>query len=184
MTHSARYADTKLTHSNYASYFYEGSEVSAITISGDFTAQTVEEGKYILAVVSFFRSMTKMFFGNQDNSKLAGSPPPILKLNGYGKYYFSDVPCVLTSFQHTLPGEVDYIEVAEAQNEIKRNTIQKGQTVVSSASIYSAGITRVPTNSQMSITLQPIFSRKRIHTDFNLENFANGSLLTTKGGFI
>ena len=194
ISHAARYAETKLTHSNYASYFYEGSEVSAVTISGDFTVQTVAEGRYLLAVISFFRSATKMWFGNQDQSSLIGSPPPLLYLNGYGKNYFPNVPVLLTSFQHTMPADVDYIDIG---GDLGLTT--KGPTTgtygfkyggaagdTTSASTDTAHAesfgTRVPTNSQISITLQPVYSRKRIHEQFNLDQFASGSLLT--GGFI
>lgn len=190
VTHNARYAEAKLTHSNYASYFYEGSDVSAVSIQGEFTVQNVEEGRYLLAVISFFRSATKMFFGNQDAAGVTGgpqpgTPPPLLFLNGYGKYYFPSVPCVLTQFQHTMPADVDYIEVISNINEGQyANKTQIGQSFQTSSSLYGQGVTRVPTSSQIQITLQPVYSRKRIHEQFNLEKFANGDLLTTVGGFI
>ena len=180
VTHSARYAEQKLTHSNYASYFYEGSDVSAINISGDFTVQTPDEGQYLMAVIAFFRSCTKMFFGNSDNQALAGNPPPMVFLNGYGKYYFPNVPCVITSFQHTMPGDVDYLEISPQINNTS-----------SSYTSGDAGVnvrTRLPVNSTLAITLQPVYSRKSIHETFNLDKFASGELLVSgaygNGGFL
>ena len=41
VTHNARYQEQALTHSNYKNYFYEGSDVSAISINADFTVQNV-----------------------------------------------------------------------------------------------------------------------------------------------
>jgi hypothetical protein len=63
VNHRARYGVTPLTHANYASYFYEGSEVSSININAEFTVQNIEEGQYLAAVIQFFRTMTKMFYG-------------------------------------------------------------------------------------------------------------------------
>jgi hypothetical protein len=39
----------------------------------------------------------------------AGSPPPILSLNGYGDYVFKNVPVVITSFSIDLPADANYI---------------------------------------------------------------------------
>ena len=184
ITHTARYAESKLTHSNYAAYFYEGSEVAAITIKGDFTVQTVDEGQYLLAVITFFRSCTKMFFGTQAQA-LAGSPPPMVFLSGYGKFYLPNVPCVLTSFQHTMPADCDYIDVVESSSQLNPSgVVPQGSMWKSQSALFSTAITRVPVMSSVSISLQPVYSRKAIHENFNLEKFASGELLSTKGGFI
>ena len=108
VSHAANYLSTPLTHSNYQAHFYNNSEVQDIQISGDFTVQNMEDGQYLMAAVYFFRSATKMFFGQGSN---AGNPPPIVFLDGYGSHYFPHVPCVITTFQHTMPAEVDYIQV-------------------------------------------------------------------------
>jgi hypothetical protein len=182
--HNANYGQTKLTHSNYASYFYEGSEVSAITIASEFTAQSEEEGKYVLAALTFFRSCTKMWFGTQ-TQPLAGNPPPMVFLNGYGKLYFSNVPCVITSFNHTMPAEVDYIEIKHSLDELQPyGRMKTGGISKTQAEMLSNSATRVPTSSTMSITVQPVYSRKFIHENFNLDSFANGELLLTRGGFL
>jgi hypothetical protein len=106
--HSANYSSQALTHSNYPAQFYTNSEVNDITISGEFTVQSPEEGRYLMAAVYFFRSATKMFFGQGAN---VGNPPPIVFLNGYGSHYFPHVPCVITNFTHQLSGDVDYINI-------------------------------------------------------------------------
>ena len=182
--HNARYGETKLTHSNYASYFYEGSDVSAITITGDFTAQSEEEGKYVLAALTFFRSCTKMWFGTQ-SQPLAGNPPPMVFLNGYGKLYFPNVPCVITGFNHTMPADVDYLEVVHSADELNPyGRTKTGGQAKSQIEMLNNAATRVPTNSSLSITVQPIYSRKFVHEGFNLDSFATGELLLTRGGFI
>jgi hypothetical protein len=108
VTHNAQYSTAHLTHSNYPAHFYNSSEVADINISGEFTVQNLEDGQYLMAAVYFFRAATKMFFGQGDN---VGNPPPIVFLDGYGSHYFPHVPCVITQFSHTLPNEVDYIQV-------------------------------------------------------------------------
>lgn len=156
--HTARYGNQKLTHSNYDAYFYEGSEVQAITVAGEFTAQNELEARYILAAIYFFRACTKMWFGQGER---AGNPPPLVYLDGYGDYYFPHVACVITNFSHIMPQDTDYIEAWP----------ESGQK------------TRIPTSSTISITLQPVVSRRKA-TQFNLDEFARGNLLKGRGGFL
>jgi len=155
VSYSAGYSTQKNTHSNYPAFNYDSSEVQAIQISGEFTVQNQSEGEYLLAVIYFFRSAGKMFYGTGD---LAGNPPPVLFLNGYGRDYFPNVPCVLTSFSHIMPSDVDYMDIDS-----------------------NGSVTRMPTNSQITISLQPVYSRSSI-AKFDLENFARGRLLDK--GFI
>jgi hypothetical protein len=96
-----------------------------------------------------------MWFGQ---STRAGTPPPIVFLDGYGEHYFPHVPCVITSFAHTMPPEVDYISTKPA-----------------------GGGTRMPTLSNIQLSLMPVYSRRRT-TEFNLDDFAAGSLINK--GFI
>jgi hypothetical protein len=175
VTHNARYQEQALTHSNYKNYFYEGSDVSAINIVGDFTVQNKDDALYVLAAVYFFRSSTKMFFGKDAD---AGNPPPIVYLNGYGDYYFPNVSCVVTSFQHTMPADVDYMEIAYSQ----------GTDTKAVATSYYANTgkqtARVPTSSSFNVTLQPIYSRQNIARNMTLSSFSQGQLLANKGGFL
>jgi len=178
IVHSARYGANQLTHANYASYFYEGSEVSQINIATDFTVQNIVEGVYFAAVIHFFRSMTKMFYGN---SLLAGTPPPMVYLDGYGEAYLPHVPCVVTQFSHTMPQDVDYIEVPVGANL----TNVAGQQINNS---NFGSRTRLPTFSSIQLTLQPVYSRSNISRNFTLEKFASGGLIQGStspiGGFL
>ena len=178
VSHKARYGATPLTHANYASYFYEGSEVSSININAEFTVQNIEEGQYFAAVIQFFRSMTKMFYGN---SQLAGTPPPMVFLDGYGPAYMPHVPCVVTEFSHTMPSDVDYIEVPVGGSV--RNI--SGQQINTT---NFATRTRLPTSSTLQIALQPVYSRSNVSNNFTLENYAAGGLIqganSPRGGFL
>ncbi len=120
VTHNANYSSATLTHSNYPAHFYNYSEVADIQISGEFTVQNAEDGQYLMAAVYFFRACTKMFFGSGANM---GNPPPIVFLDGYGSHYFPHVPCVVTSFQHTLSPDVDYVEIPINKNVLTETTV-------------------------------------------------------------
>jgi hypothetical protein len=63
MGYKANYQPYDLTHSNYRGYFYKNSAIDAINLRGTFTAQDTTEANYLLAVIHFFRSVTKMFYG-------------------------------------------------------------------------------------------------------------------------
>ena len=214
VTHNANYSTAQLTHSNYPAHFYNNSEVADIQISGEFTVQNMEDGQYLMAAVYFFRSATKMFFGQGAN---VGNPPPIVFLDGYGSHYFPHVPCVITQFSHTLPNDADYIQVPISQTVLDTSptdpnrsvnltpdeqkyvpsllvsntqaTTPETQAIVRNSRTKTiTTTTRVPTNSIVSVTLRPVYSRKNLHERFDLEKFANGGLLADKdngfGGFI
>lgn len=216
VTHSANYTSQSLTHSNYAMSFFKNSEVNDIQIQGDFTVQNEVEGQYLMAAVYYLRACTKMFFGQGAN---AGQPPPIVFLNGYGSHYFPNVPCVITSFTHTLPPDVDYLQIpintttleeVEASGaseqfgkvnlfddgkgnlstnsyapDFNRDTKPRATTKKTQFSTMTT-YTRLPTQSNISLTVRPIYSRKNLHDNFNLDKFAAGGLLGGNGlgGFL
>jgi hypothetical protein len=105
-SYNANYDVAELTHSNYRGQFYKNSNVGDISITATFTAQDTSEAEYMLAVIHFFRSATKMFYG-QDPQR--GAPPPLVYLFGLGQYQFNNHPCVVKSFTYNLPTDVDYI---------------------------------------------------------------------------
>jgi len=108
--YGANYQSTELTHSNYKFFQYENSYVDNILIGCDFTAQDGDEGKYLLSVIHFFRSATKMFYGQDLNPK-PGTPPPMCFLYGLGEFQFNAHPLAITGFNYNLPSDVDYIRV-------------------------------------------------------------------------
>lgn len=110
-SYTASYDPIDLTHTNYKFYQYRNSAVGDISISGEFTAQDTNEARYLLAVIHFFKSVTKMFYGNDTNPP-AGTPPPLLYLSGYGSYQFDKHPVVVSNFSYSLPADVDYIRAS------------------------------------------------------------------------
>jgi hypothetical protein len=108
VTYGATYNSVVPAHSNYKIFQYESSFVDSINITCDFTAQDTDEANYVLAVIHFFRSVTKMFYG-QDQFPKPGTPPPLCYLFGLGEFQFNAHPLAITNFTYNLPTDVDYI---------------------------------------------------------------------------
>jgi hypothetical protein len=122
-SYKANYSSYDLTHSNYKGYYYQGSAVEPVTLSCMFTAQSTKEAEYLLAVIHFFKSVTKMFYG-QDAER--GTPPPLVYLTGLGEYQFNEHACVVQSFTYDLPTDVDYIR-ARSPNINNSNMLNQRQ---------------------------------------------------------
>ena len=208
INYKANYSSYDLTHSNYKGYFYQNSYTDAVNMSATFTAQDSTEAEYLLAVIHFFRSVTKMFYG-QDAER--GAPPPLVFLTGLGQYQFSAHPCVVSSFTYALPADVDYIRARSVNingtNLLSRRVRQDLPTnpissavnrlanLFSSQGILKGAIssptapptlgkndpTYVPTKLEISLTLLPMQTRSQVSQQFSVKGFANGDLL--KGGF-
>jgi hypothetical protein len=202
--YKANYESYDLTHSNYRGYFYKNSYVDAVNIRAQFTAQDTVEANYLLAVIHFFRSATKMFYG-QDSQR--GSPPPLVYLSGLGGFQFNEHPCVISQFNYQLPSDVDYIR-AQTFNRNGTDLLANRERTSIPGNPLSFGINRllnnaltqgalderptqdnlplgtptyVPTKMEMSISLLPIQTRQQVSKQFSLRAFANGNLL--QGGF-
>lgn len=194
INHTASYNPMAATHSNYPFYAYGHSEVSAITVIGDFPVQNSEDARNWVATLHFLRAVTKMFFGGEDNA-LKGNPPPILQLNGYGNHVFNNVPVVVTNFTVDLRNTVDYIctdqsrgVFTDAQGRTS-STRQIDSNAIAddlSRTVTNPSINRTwaPTDSQFNVQLQPVYSRESIKK-FSMQQFVNGSLSNKDGiGFI
>ncbi len=196
MSHSAAYDARSVVHNNYPYYAYQNSQVDQMTIAGAFPVQNEKDGQNWIATLHFLRTVTKMYYGGGTN---AGNPPPVCRLNGYGDYVYKDVPIVITNFTVELREQVDYIGVnvptgpnQSAINEALVGTVDPGLTAdagyiqgsnVTSAVESSGSVNYVPTDSLISITVVPVYSRNKISKQFNLKDFASGSL-TKNEGFI
>ena len=174
VSHTANYNSLSPVHTNYPFQIYDHSSSDDIVITGEFNVENPEEGQYWVACIHYLRSVTKMFYGDGDNS---GAPPPAVKLSGYGDYVFNRVPCVVSNFTVDLPADVDYIAVPLS---VKID----GENDMGIATKYNkSGTTWVPTQSQVSVTLKPTYSRRRT-SEFNLNDFVNGNYLNSGQGFI
>lgn len=137
--YSANYEQYDLVHSNYRGYFYKNSKVGDISVNAVFTAQDTQEAEYLLAVIHFFRSATKMFYG-QDAQR--GAPPPMVYLVGLGDYQFNGHPCLISNFQYNLPADVDYIR-ANNPNNYGTNMLNRVSASTSTSNIVPASVNRL-----------------------------------------
>lgn len=154
----ANYNQIDLIHSNYPHQAYKNSQVDEIQISGEFSCETEMDAAYWIAAVTFFKTATKMFFGQGEN---AGNPPIICRLNGYGSNIFNNVPIVVKSFSVDLREDVNYIQCAT----------------------YGSN-TWVPVLSTISVVVTPVYNRSNLRK-FNLQDYAKGQALTGSGsGYI
>jgi hypothetical protein len=157
LSHSANYAEVHPTHTNYNYNAYENSKVDAITITGEFFQENENDAKYWIACLHFLRTATKMFYGN---SNPLGNPPVVCRLNGYGKHVLNNIPVVITNFTTDLPVDVDYIQCT-----------------------INGLINYVPTQSSITVTLQPQYAR-RSQSGFSLNQYASGGHINGDEGFI
>jgi hypothetical protein len=205
VAYNASYDPTDLTHSNYKYFTYRGSAVDSISLGCEFTAQDTTEAAYLLAVIHFFKSVTKMFYG-QDKNPIAGTPPPLCYLTGLGTFQFDNHPLVITSFTYTLPVDVDYIQTsgssppgvntAPGQSKgspnvdpgssrrdaggLNTGAVASPPNFTSNTGAASGGAsdpTYVPTKMQITIGAVPIVTRADISNTFSLEKYATGELL-------
>lgn len=157
MANTASYTPTKPVHSNFAFYSYQNSAADTINITGDFTVEIEEEGKYWIAMNHFFKSVTKMAYG--ENSILPqGAPPPICKLQGYGNHIFHNVPIVINNYSVNYPNDVDYVLVRGFAGDPQG--------------------TYVPIRSTVNISCNIVHSREKIKT-FSLDTFVKGGYIGT-----
>ena len=164
LTHRAQYEMEGLLQTNYTMPYYTKSSVDSIQIQGRFTAQNESEANYVLAMINFFRTATKMFYGK---SNLTGTPPPVLYLDAYGQNLFDHIPIVISDFQYSMPNDCHYI---------------------TTKSYKGSNLNKVPVDLNITLTAIPTYSRNNISNNFSLNAFANGDLLSGgkggTGGFI
>lgn len=198
--YNATYDQSVLTHSNYKIFQYTGSSVDSVTIGCDFTAQDTFEANYLMAVIHFLRSVTKMFYG-QDQDPKPGVPPPLCYLTGLGAFQFDAHPLAITSFNYQLPTDVDYIRAgvinsgagvnrssASTPNNAQVTSTNRLGTQLQPGGVGRAAVfqsepagttdpTYVPTKMNIQITAIPIVSRNDISNNFSLKKYATGELL-------
>ena len=105
---TASYSKIQTIHSNYTFNAYQHSDPGTIQITAAMNVEDSAQALYWIGALHYFRSLTKMFSGNDPK---AGNPPPIVQLSGYGSYVFNNVPVAVQSFSVSLMPDCDYIPV-------------------------------------------------------------------------
>src|SRR5690606_20418368 len=95
----------------------------------------------------------------KDKAKgMAGMPPPIMVLTGYGNYMFNDLPVIVRGHNYTLDDSADTVVINTA-----------------------GGVARLP--SKMTITLDLVVQQtpQRQRKAFSLDEFRTGQLMRGNG---
>ncbi len=211
-TYRANYEAADLVHSNYKMYFYKNSNVDDIQITADFTAQDTTEARYMLAVIHFFKSVTKMFYGQDPyrGGPKNGTPPPLCFLNGYGAFQFNNNPVLISSFNYSLPNDVDYIRATYSTQNAGTNVTSTDKSgtsgsitdILKNVRLFANNLTKgafndtsniqwqnyaaqeatyVPTKLQIQLSCIPVATRNDISNNFSLGEYATGELTKTRG---
>lgn len=149
------YKTMSLTHSNQDYLSYSNTPSTAIRVSGVFTVQNQYEGEYLMAVLHFLRTVSKMYFGKPVDNYPSGMPPPVLNFNGYGNYMFNNLPVIVRDHSYSLGTDIDYLDVKFADGSVARLP-----------SMMTIGISLVVQNTP-----------KRLRDEFNLNKFRTGELM-------
>lgn len=173
----AMYDNSEFMHTNYSYNAYVRSYPKPISITAEFTAQTDDEALYLLAVLHFFRAVTKSYFGINPYNK-AGTPPPVLIFNYLGDYQFNNVPVLVKDFGYTAPADVDYVPVYTGG--LGPYIVEDKQVALPTGS--SGGYTWVPTHLSVTVELDTQYTPITMRNEFNLDKFRSGKLIN--GGYI
>ena len=146
----ANYNTVDPVHNNFPFQAYKNSQVDDITIAGEFSAETERDALYWIAATTFFKTATKMFYGN---SQYAGNPPIVCQLNGYGSSIFNNVPVVIKSFQVDFKDDVNYVKCSLKP---------------------LAKPSWVPVMSTITVVVSPIYNRSLLR-QFSLQDYAAGN---------
>lgn len=149
------YKMTSLTHSNQDYYSYSNTPSTNIRVSGEFSVQNQHEGAYVLAVIHFLRTVSKMYFGKPINGYPSGMPPPVLLFSGYGNYMFNDLPVIVKEHSYSLTKDVDYLDV----------------------NLGNGNMARLPAAMTISMTLIVQNTPRKQREEFNLDKFRTGELM-------
>jgi hypothetical protein len=153
------YANMQMTHSNTDYFSYTRTPNTTINITGKFSVQNQQEGKYATAALHFLRTVSRMNFGQNDAN--AGLPPPILSLTGYGTYNLNGVRVFLKQHSYTYEEGMDLVKVT-----------------------VGSGYMMLPALFTISLSLTTQMTPRAMRQDFTLDSYRDGSLLANAKGFI
>lgn len=154
----ANYSQVDVVHSNFPHMAYKNSQVDEIQISGEFSCETSYDAEYWIAATTFFKTATKMFYGQGEN---AGNPPIICRLSGYGSNIFNNIPIIVKSFSVDLKDDVNYVRCDAYGNS-----------------------TWVPVLSTITVSVMPIYNRANLRK-FNINDYMAGKAVSvSQTGYI
>jgi hypothetical protein len=147
ISRTVNYENVAVVHGMQDFKSFRNNSSATINITGQYTAQTVDEARYLQAAIHFLRTASLMSFGRGGRVP-AGMPPPVLNLSAFGPNNLNNVPVVLDAVTTSYPNDVDYIR-------IDGNDIAVLQTIT----------------TQCTVQLSPAQLR-----NFSLDAFASGNM--------
>lgn len=150
VTYTTSYSAIELSHSNYDYQSFNKASIQTIAVNAKLTAQTIAEADYMLAVIHFLRTYSKMNYGRHDIER--GQPPAILKISAYGDYMIKNHPVAIRHFSIDLPDHVDYVQTSHN--------------------------TQVPVFFEFSMDLVTMMTPNDVKEEFSLDSFASGRLIS------
>ena len=164
ITGMANYTPLDLLGTNYPLLQYNNSTPPRLTITTEFTANTIDEARYMLAVLTFCRIVTKSFYGDQSVANgTFGTPPPVMLFEYLGDHGFNKVPVVVQAYSFALPERVDYVPVNIKIDDKDTTTF-------------------VPTEATVTMDIHPYYTPHKLRKKFNLDTMATGQAY--KDGFV
>tara|TARA_B100000073_G_scaffold55330_1_gene40928 strand:+ start:984 stop:1667 length:684 start_codon:yes stop_codon:yes gene_type:complete len=169
---TVNYGQYDLAHTNYDYMAYQRTSSPSATVTGVFGAHTQDEAEYMMAVIHFFRTVTKSAFGGivSDPFDLQnrGSPPPKLAFSAYGDAMFNKTPIYIRTVAFGLDQDVDYVPV--------RNASSTGNASYGSLNkMLENSYVPLVLNIFVDIVVAP--NPSRLRDEFNLRDFRSGKLL-------
>jgi len=165
---NVNYGQFDLAHTNYDYFAYQKTSSPTATVTGVFGAHTQEEAEYMMAVIHFFRTVTKSNFGASDPNK--GTPPPKLAFSAYGDAMFNRTPVYVRTVAFGLDQDVDYVPVRQSVS----TAVRPGSDPTLDQMLANSYVPLV-LNIFVDIMVAP--NPSALRDEFNLEEFRKGGLL-------
>jgi len=160
----ANYQSYELQGMNYPINAYQNSRPPELPISAEFTANNIEEARYLLAVMHFLKVITKSYAGDSAVSMgVAGTPPPVMLFEYLGEHGFNKVPVILKDYSIQYADDIDYVPVHYQMGGKKT-------------------VTYVPSSAFITINLSVQYTPKKLRKQFDIRGLTTGAAYSD--GFI
>ena len=147
------------------------------TVSGPFTANNVNEARYLLAVLNFLKIATKAQNG-RGAMNTGFRVPPVLAFSYLGPNGYDKVPVVVRTYSYQLRDDVDYVPV-DTQDYFATKAIYKEEAdnlFLHQRDGSDNFTTYVPSSVDILIDLAPQYNPAELRKRFDLDLMTQGSL--------
>ena len=186
------YTQYSLPQTNFDYFAYARRASPTLSITAMYTAQDIEEAKYMLSVIHFLRTVTMSYYGTS-NMKKRGIPPPTLLFSAYGPYMYERVPVLIRNVSFGLEQDVDYVPAAADADAFYKGLSNKSNKEPAMSGIEGPAIPSTPLEASgfekrisqsyvpavlnifLDVVYAPVPSTYR--DNFDLDKFRDGSYL-------